>query len=853
QAIEGCFTKPLYFGNIKPEFGYFKAANAAVALTKLVLMTSHRAILPNRSYEPRTTIIKPESVLKAATSVMDMSHKSRLTFASNVHGIGGDHGHLIVSSLPTWLTGEVSAPVPLPADPERSAAHAHRLCALLAGQGSQYPGMMRELYDADPQTRDLMDNGERIFVSERGYSLLEIMFGSDDAPLNRTENTQPAVFLATSAIYAVLKRRGVSPDCFIGHSLGEYTALHLSGAVDFASGFKIVLTRSSLMGNAARETGGAIMVLFADAEEAQKLLALSPSPDLYIANKNSDKQTAVAGKTEAVDALCSALEEAKVPFKKLALSAAFHTPLMKQCAQDLATHLADIPFAAIDFSSIISNATGKPYPNDEAAVKRLLTQQLYSPLEFTASIASVRAMGVTRFVEVGTGRILTNLLNNITMAPFTCLPSDHRTRGMAHALKEVIDAFAPLEAPSMTEHPRAGETAPMKMPLPAVSEMAYNTPQNQGFDAFCEANESSLKELMYREFLKHKQEKHVRALERFDFYVEPVVVAGVSIGLPGSGYRVFNSDNFDRILAGNNLIEPLTQSEKEAMVGVNITRVFKDASGNARFHRIENTSDVIQLAGKLGYFNLQEEYGIKYEYDITISLAMAAGIEALKDANIPLVAGFKTTSTGNRIPTGFALPKEMQDTTGVILTSLFPGFDEIIKNLSHYLHEKLSAKPYEEMEKIYHHLMTEVQDPQVKKQLTEWFFSIRETRESLGRFNFDRNLLLNIIPLGSAHFAQLIKARGPNLQTSGACASTTQAVGIAEDWIRAGRCERVIIIGGEAATNERQNPWVGSGFLAMGAATIEPLIENAAKPFDSQRNGTILGSGAVSLIVEREE
>ncbi|MBW2594275.1 MAG: beta-ketoacyl synthase, partial [Deltaproteobacteria bacterium] len=332
-----------------------------------------------------------------------------------------------------------------------------------------------------------------------------------------------------------------------------------------------------------------------------------------------------------------------------------------------------------------------------------------------------------------------------------------------------------------------------------------------------------------------------------------IVVSGVSVGLPGTGNRVFNDDNFDRILAGNNFIEPLSDSEKEKILDMNITRVFKEPDGNARLLNITSTKDVIQLAGKLGYFDLKTEYGIDYNYDVTISLAIAAGIEALKDARIPLVQQYRQTSHGSQIPDGFALPTDMQHTTGIILTSLFPGFETLITKMNNYYYNKFYVKPYKELESIYYHLMAEVTDETTKEQVTDWFFKIKERRKKYGKYKFDRNLLYDIIPLGSAHFAQLIKAKGPNIQMSGACASTTQAVGVAEDWIRTGRCERVIIIGGEAATSEVQSPWIASGFLALGAASVKDVVADAAKPFDADRNGTILGSGAVSLVIEREE
>jgi hypothetical protein len=181
------------------------------------------------------------------------------------------------------------------------------------------------------------------------------------------------------------------------------------------------------------------------------------------------------------------------------------------------------------------------------------------------------------------------------------------------------------------------------------------------------------------------------------------------------------------------------------------------------------------------------------------------------------------------------------------MTSLFPGFETLIEQLNKYYYNKFYVRPYKELENIYYHLMESVRDSDIKEQITDWFFKIKERRKKYGTYKFERNLLFDVVPLGSAHFAQLIKAKGPNMLMSGACASTTQAIGVAEDWIRTGRCDRVIVIGGESSTSETQSPWIASGFLALGAASIKNVVSEAAKPFDADRNGTILGAGPCRL------
>lgn len=117
-------------------------------------------------------------------------------------------------------------------------------------------------------------------------------------------------------------------------------------------------------------------------------------------------------------------------------------------------------------------------------------------------------------------------------------------------------------------------------------------------------------------------------------------------------------------------------------------------------------------------------------------------------------------------------------------------------------------------------------------------------------YEFDRKFLFRVLVLANAQLAQIIGARGPNTQINAACASTTQAIGIAQDWLRLGRCERVVVISGDTASGEHLMEWIGSGFRALGAASIMKDVSMAALPFDRRRNGMILSSGAVGLVLE---
>ncbi|WP_299983457.1 type I polyketide synthase, partial [Desulfobacula sp.] len=862
QVIEHCFDHEMHCGNIKSQFGYFKAANPAVAMAKLMLMNRKGKILPDFNYNPEHSILNDCKILKPARQMVVKPKGQPFRFAANVNGIGGNHCHMIMSTLPARLERKEEV-----VEVEFKAAagddivlidHAYsadnmgkklRMVALLSGQGAQRSRMMKELFKKDAHIRKVMEKGEQIFIEQRGYSLLDMMFGTDDA-INSTQNTQAAVFLSSAAIYSRLSREGFSPDYFIGHSVGEYTALFCSGMLSFGDAMRLIIKRSDLMHEATLKVPGKIMVVFKNEKETEHLIRKAFVSNIYITNKNSEKQTAVSGKAEDIEKFCTFLTQQEIFYKKLNLTGAFHTPLLKETSVKLRAYLDTITFNDTRFGKIISNTTARPYPERHEDVKDLLARQIISPVEFITSIENVYVSGRTHFIEIGPSRLLVNLLKNINIGEYGTAVSVDAKVGEVKSFEECRKYLQDCNSIFEAKPVRVSEPGI----IPDMKEELSKIEMSEDFESFKQNNQGLVDQILYKEYQHQKRQSAIDAVERYDFNTNKILISGVSVGLPGKARRVFATDNFDAILNGENFIDSLTVEDQEKIIDKNITKLYKQPDGNARFVQITKAEDVIHLAGQLGYFDLNDEYGIKEQYDISMALGIAAGIEALKDANIPLVMQYKKMKDGKTmIPDGFALPEEMQEDTGVIITSLWPNGETMMSEFEKYFYEKMFLKPYEEFEKIYYYLMEKIKDLSIKEQLTEWFFKAKSRKRSdFGPYKFDRNFLANACPLGSAHLAQIIKAKGPNTLVSSACASTTLAIGIAEDWIRVGRCKRVLVVGGENATSPSQNQWVGSGFLALGAATIKKRVSEAAKPFDEDRNGTILGSGAVGLVVESE-
>jgi len=290
-----------------------------------------------------------------------------------------------------------------------------------------------------------------------------------------------------------------------------------------------------------------------------------------------------------------------------------------------------------------------------------------------------------------------------------------------------------------------------------------------------------------------------------------VVATGASLGLPG-GDEIFGADNVARILSGENRIERLTGDDETDLLSRNIVRLKKDPkTGQGTFEPVNTRDQLIHLAG-IGRGVNPADYGIDSRLaaalDITSVLAIGAGLEALRDAGIPLVEVTRTTGSGRKVTVGWKLPEALRDTTGVIFASAFPGYSNFAKHL--------------------------------------------QSNGNDGEGRFDRRFLFQVLGMGHSQFAQFIGARGPNTCINAACASTTQAVALAEDWIQMGRAERVVIVGADDVTNDQMLSWIGAGFLAAGAATTAEKVEEGALPFDARRNGMILGMGAVGLVLERE-
>lgn len=279
---------------------------------------------------------------------------------------------------------------------------------LFSGQGAQYVGMGQELYQQESSVQQTFTEASEML----GYDMTELCFTENDR-LNQTEYTQPAILTVSVAFWRLLKEKGLQADALAGLSLGEYSALVASGALDFQTAVALVQKRGNFMANAAPQgVGKMVAVMNTPAEtieaickEASQVGIVSP------ANYNTPQQIVIGGEVAAVDQAVQLLQAAGAKrMIPLNVSGPFHTKLLEPASKQLAQELAKIEIKDLQVP-VISNTTAKPMKQEQ--VKELLEKQVKSPVRFYESIEQLKQMGIEQMIEIGPGKVLTGFLKKI--------------------------------------------------------------------------------------------------------------------------------------------------------------------------------------------------------------------------------------------------------------------------------------------------------------------------------------------------------------------------------------------------------------------------------------------------------
>lgn len=279
-----------------------------------------------------------------------------------------------------------------------------KIAFLFAGQGAQYVGMGRDLYESVPAAKEVFDLGE----SRRPGTLATCFEGPGEA-LTQTENTQPALFLVDLACARALSAAEVMPDAVAGFSLGEIPALAFTGVLSDADAFDTVVLRGNTMQTCGeRHPGGMAAVMKLPPEEVERIAATFNC--IYPVNYNCPGQIACAGAAGEIDAFCDAVKAAGGRAVKLAVSGAFHTPFMADATDALRRHLSGLALSAPKIP-LYSDYTADLYPGDSEKIAETIAEQASRSVRWETIIRRMADTGIDTFIEVGAGATLSKLVS----------------------------------------------------------------------------------------------------------------------------------------------------------------------------------------------------------------------------------------------------------------------------------------------------------------------------------------------------------------------------------------------------------------------------------------------------------
>ncbi len=281
------------------------------------------------------------------------------------------------------------------------------------GQGAQFSGMGKDLYEKSELVKSLFDEASDIL----GFRITDIMFDGSEDELKRTNVTQPAVFLHSVAVFETPENtQKAQPDMVAGHSLGEFSALVASKALSFQDGLKLVAKRAEAMQKACEITPSTMAAILGLSDEKVEEICeevLAVEKEIVVpANYNSPGQIVISGTIKGVEIACEKCKEAGAKRAlMLKVGGAFHSPLMEPARVELAQAIEQTKFST-PICPIYQNVDGKPY-NDPMQIKQNLIAQLTSPVRWTQIVKNMLADGAEEFIECGPGNVLTGLIGKI--------------------------------------------------------------------------------------------------------------------------------------------------------------------------------------------------------------------------------------------------------------------------------------------------------------------------------------------------------------------------------------------------------------------------------------------------------
>ena len=532
----------------------------------------------------------------------------RATFAWRA-ALTGQHADSFIAPLQQIAAGETTLQRARP-------AAALRLALLFTGQGAQHAGMARALYATQPTFRRVLDQCHALLQHEFDLPLLDYLQGDAHANrLNPTQIAQPALFAVEYALWQLLHEWGLRPWAVLGHSLGEYVAAAAAGCADGITLLRLVAQRGQLM--QALPAGGAMAAVFADAATVESLLP--PFADaLAVAAYNSPQNTVVAGEESALDAFLQAATRQGIETQRLAVSHAFHSPLIEPALAELARAAATVDFAPAT-CRFVSNLTGQFSPAGERLTAAYWCRHARQPVRFADGIRTLAAAGATHLLEVGPQPVLLGLAK-------ATLPADDRTRLLPTLCRGADDWTTLLETCAtlyqdgyeLDWQPFEQQQTTTKIPLPTypfqrsklwIEKQQTKPKQNEP----TQDGSSTVHDLFYRPIWR------------------PMPLAG-SGGLPEGMWIVWeNGSRFSQ-----QVIQLLRQRSVRIVTvrpGVNFSRQSVDSftlrpHEPSDYRRLFESLGEAELAGVLHLWTCQDE-SLAADVDFDINRSLDLGIRSL--------------------------------------------------------------------------------------------------------------------------------------------------------------------------------------------------------------------------------
>jgi malonyl CoA-acyl carrier protein transacylase len=588
-----------------------------------------------------------------------------------------------------------------------------KLAYLFPGQGSQTLNMARKLAEREPGVAAVFAEADRIMTPILGRPLTSYIFtdaadpeaikAAEDA-LRQTAITQPAMLTVDAALHALLAAYGFKPDYVLGHSLGEYAALVAAGVMPFAHALEAAAARGAEMTRVSMADNGWMAAVIGPYATVEKILR-DIEGYVVAANLNSQSQTVIGGASAAVKVAIDRFNAMGLKAMRIPVSHAFHTAIVAPASKPLRQLLNRLSVSPPRLP-VIANVTGEPYPTDTEAIKDLLERQIASPVQWAKSLETCYSLGVRAFLEVGPKKVLKGFVDNVVggrpgaVSLFTNHPdfgeiamfnqalcglyaAGYRTQGEGQRTDDrqaqlpvelrPLPAAARVDAPAarldrlsgLEPLPTSDDLQPalqLAAPAPRTKDQATRIPRIHAFSSnqrttrrpgatarpgahFCQprcavsgcpiAGPSPVRPQRRAARLSRHQRRGARP-------------AGHPQAADGPRKRRPHPER-------EQFIDLIPEQHRKLILDKQVTRLVKAADGSGSFETITDVSAVIKLAGQPGAFDLAEEYGVPAKLiealDFATQVAMAAGLDALREAGIPLVQTFKRTSKGTTCPT----------------------------------------------------------------------------------------------------------------------------------------------------------------------------------------------------------